>query len=79
MEKTAGQRIRDALNQKNMKQIDLVKALRDRGYTTITDRKISDYICNRRPILYKAVWDIAEILDVDPEWLITGKGRWERK
>ena len=58
-----------------MKQIDLVKALQDRGHTTITARKISDYICNRRPILYKAVWDIAEILDVDPEWLVTGNIR----
>lgn len=68
-----GNRLKMALKEKGMKQIDLVKALNDLGYDQITDKKMSDFIHGRRSIFSGIIFEVADILEVDRTWLSVGR------
>lgn len=68
-----GKRLKEALNNKGMKQNELVRLLNDAGFDTITEAKVSDYIHGRRCICSKIRQEISDILDVKREWLFLDK------
>ena len=74
-----GKRLKEALKRKGMKQIDLVKALNDLGFNQITEYKISDFIHGRRCISSGIIYEVADILDVDMEWLSVGRTKDDMK
>ena len=68
--KEQGRRLRQALKRESMKQVDLVDILQKRGFETINQSKMCDYVNGRRSIPTKSILHFSEILHVNVRWLM---------